>query len=185
MGTMIICSIIIIITIIIIINRKKKFSFKKPLSKTSSTPAPAVATTPPSPKQKVAKSTSVWKIIAIALMVMIAIISIFEVGNWYKGNKKPSTKKPKTEVEYMDVYFDGEYGKTYYIPYNTNFGFRDADQPYCVMDGDGNEFCAEKGCDASDHMDPYTEANHKQKFRSKNGQSGHLRIKLYKGKLNR
>jgi len=197
MWTTIICLIIIIITIFIIINRKKKFSTKKSTPKTTST----TATTPPpiskvvSPKKPRSINKTLSGILLGLLVIGIALL-IFWFGLWIipKGIKgfrnffNPPTQSSRNYTPsptYVDVYFTGEYGQTIHLPRGTNFGFRDADQPYCVMDGNGNEYKADKGGDASNDITPYEEGNLKLKFKSQNGQSGHLRIKLYKGKLKR
>lgn len=93
-----------------------------------------------------------------------------------EGNKKSSSKTP-AEYSYKTIEYGSEYGERQHLSSGEWFAFVDATEPYCCINNDEHEECGEKGQDISTQMGD-SEANTMLKFKSSNGKTGQLTIRI-------
>lgn len=99
-------------------------------------------------------------------------------GNSNESSQQQSNSSETKLTEIRNISFGGNYDEAIFIPARRYYIFVGATTPYCVINGNGNEFCGEKNEDISDQMGD-TPSNKKIRVKSQNGNQGSVTIEIY------
>jgi hypothetical protein len=131
------------------------------------------------------RSVPSWTwLILIGLCVFVLLFGIIMINKPNKDNNhkktinKTETKKATWVVEERKtVYFTGEYNEVTYLPAGRGLSFENSSEPYCIKNKH-DEVCGEKGEDVGPKI-PNSNANTELRFKSSNGNSGHIVIVVW------
>lgn len=126
----------------------------------------------------------------IAIIILFFVITGFKSCKNKKDEKKEKAKieaKAKARAESSQksssstlrwvieekrpILLTSEYGIENYVPEGKGISFENATEPYCVINGSGNEACGGKGEEISSKLPKDSRANSKLKFKLRDSTS--------------
>lgn len=136
-------------------------------------------------QQKVEGLPSIFWTILIGLCVFILLFSGIKSCNHKREERKKGEIEERSQrtlsqqwekVATKTINFESEYGETIYLEKGKNISFEEATEPYCIMNANNEEFCANKGEDPSL---PKGSQNTKLRFKSQSGNNGSVVITFW------